>query len=396
MPASTAWDAPDPQQRILYTRYFFGALLAAWLIALCVVPDPRPLGAPQHCVHLMQRALGLSEPTARMAATLTLRSIGFATIGIFAALTLTSVPMRWSAPGVLVAAPLLAVLCQSINHGYFPVYVQLQLSIGSAILGALAGLALRKSVVAAGGLALLAIGLLFWGTSTGISDDLAEATRATAMHVLAESEQIPDGDPGFLELLQTAFEYAEDNSHGTDAVFPNQAAILALGVILGEERVAEVAKRPINLSHLDDFKAFRNRITLHDRNDLARHFWVSAALATLADQRRSFSVGIGKELMDATPGGSGFSFVDLTADRAGTLFAELATGSATSARLLQQRIQQGIQIIDICPDIDGLPEGLTGDAFETDFGGLGGAKTKQIEQEIRRRLATCRVIAPLP
>ena len=94
----------------------------------------------------------------------------------------------------------------------------------------------------------------------------------------------------------------------------------------------------IDLSRKGEIEAIRNRITLRGRNDLARHFWVSAALSVLSDESRSMTVGITKEMMDATPGGSGFSFVDLTADRAGTLFAVAATSNAESARNLQLRI----------------------------------------------------------
>jgi len=104
-------------------------------------------------------------------------------------------------------------------------------------------------------------------------------------------------------------------------------------------------------------------------------------------------VGIAKELMDATAGGSGFSFVDLTADRAGTLFATAATRDAKSARSLQVTIQKGIDTSDLFPEVKGLPEGLTRDVFQDEYGGLGGAKTNEIVEEIRRRLNTCSILA---
>ena len=65
------------------------------------------------------------------------------------------------------------------------------------------------------------------------------------------------------------------------------------------------------------------------------------------------TVGIGKEMMDATPGGSGFSFVDLAADRAGVLFASAATNSSDSARALQMQVRRGLNTADYCPDIEG-------------------------------------------
>ena len=134
------------------------------------------------------------------------------------------------------------------------------------------------------------------------------------------------------------------------------------------------------------------RISIRGRNDLARHFWVSASLAILSDESRSMDVGITKELMDATEGGSGFSFVDLTADRAGTLFAGVATRDDQSARDLHLKIRRGVEIEEFFPAIDGLPEGISGDDFQNQFGGLGGAETGRIVEEIRNRLATCRLL----
>jgi hypothetical protein len=374
-------------------RAIWGAILLAWFVALCLVPDPRPLGAPEWSVRGVGSVTGLSEPASRAVATIALRATGLGLTGILVSLTFSSVPMRWAAPLVLITTPLLAVASQWINYGYFPIYAQIQLGVASAVLGALAGLVLRRSRVAIVAFAAIAAGLFIWGTSTGISDELDVAARATGLHILAHAEEIPDGDDGFAELMRAAFMFAEDNSHRTDAVLPNQAAILALGVILGEEKVAEVAGRRIDLDRLDEFSTFRSRITLRGRNDLAQHFWVSAALAVLSDEERSMTVGIGKELMDATPGGSGFSFVDLTADRAGTLLAQVATTNADSARELQERIRRGMSSEDFCPDIRGLPEGISRDDFQSEYGGLGGEKTGKVVEEIRRRLSTCKGLA---
>jgi hypothetical protein len=370
-------------------RAIWGVLLLTWFVALCVVPDPRPLGAPEWSVRATGGLIGLSEPAARAVATIVLRASGLGLIGILVSLTLSSVRMRRAAPVALTAAPLVAVASQWINYGYFPVFAQIQLGVASAVLGALAGLALRRSRMALAALIILAVGLFAWGTSTGVSDELDAAARATGQYLLAQTEDIPPGDEGFTKLLRLAFSYAEDNSHRTDAVPANKAAILALGVILGEEKVAEVAGRRIDLGRVDEFNTLRRRVTLRGRNDLTQHFWVSAALTILSDESRSITVGIGKEMMDATPGGSGFSFVDLTADRAGTLFADRATSSEDSARELQMLIRRGLGSEDLCPDIQGLPEGIPGDEFQADYGGLGGEQTGNIVEEIQRRLSTC-------
>ncbi len=363
-----------------------GGILLAWFIVLCFVPDPRPLGAPEWSVHAARALTGTTEPTARALATLVLRAFGFGVIGVLASLALSSAPVRRAAPIALVAAPSLAVVSQWINHGHFPITMQIQLAVASAVVGALVGLAIRRSLIAVGTLVVVVAGLYLWGTSTRVSDDLDFAARVTGQHLLAKANEIPSGDDGFSALLQSAFSFAEDNSHRTGAVFPNAAAILALGVILGEERVATAARRRIEPDRLVEIDALRRRITLRGRNDLARHFWVSAALVVLADRSRSKAVGVGKELMDATPGGSGFSFVDLAANLAGIRFAEIATRSQESAHEMQMRVMRGMQSSDFSPDIDDLPEGLTRDQFQAEFGGLGGAETRRIVEEIQRRL----------
>ena len=67
-------------------------------------------------------------------------------------------------------------------------------------------------------------------------------------------------------------------------------------------------------------------------------------------------------------GGSGFSFADLLADRAGTDFALAATRDEPTAD---------------------LPEGVPDAQLQSDYGGVGGRRYKQVVDEIERRLAGC-------
>jgi uncharacterized protein YfiM (DUF2279 family) len=319
-----------------------------------------------------------------------------ALLGVFLSLSIKQLPIKMAAPIVFVGTPILAILCQWINYGHFPVWIQLQLGILSAICGAIAGIALRGNWGAVVVLVSLLAGLYLWGTATGISNDLADDARKTGEYLLDHAKTVPSGDEGFVKLLELAFQFAAENSHGTDAIHANKAAILALGVILGEERVAQVAKHPIKIDRIEELGAIRKQITLLGRNDLARHFWVSAAIAILSDENRSMTVGIGKEMMDANEGGSGFSFVDLTADRAGTLFAIAGTKSSNHARSIQNRIGNGILIADFFPSIDGLPEGIKGKDFQSQYGGLGGKETQRLAKEIESRIAKCRALQTNP
>ncbi|MCR9294662.1 MAG: hypothetical protein NXI32_18245 [bacterium] len=367
----------------------WGGLLFIWFVALCVVPDPRPLAAPDAPVRLMQSSIGISESAARVLATLILRAAGLGLLGMLVALTLGAISTgvtRWL--GVLIA-PILAIIALWLNFHYFPVWQQQLLASVSAIAGALLGISVQRSWLAAGALAALAAGLFAWGTATQIPDDLDRSARLTGLHIMENLDQVPNGDEGFAALMRLAFSYAEDNSHGRDAAFSNRAAILALGVILGEDRVAEVARRQLRSEDRGERIALRRRITLRERNDLSQHFWVSAALTVLSDEQRAITVGITKEMKDSTPGGSGFSFVDMVANKSGIRFAVLATRDAKSALAMQMRASTAVNSFDFIPAIDGLTEGLTQDEFQTQYGGLGGAETRRLFDEIDARVEKC-------
>lgn len=365
-------------------------------VAVSVVPDPRPLSAPDWSIQAFESFVGLSESLSRVVSTILLRGMAFGLFGVLLSMLFMRFPLRWAGPSVLLLSPVLAVGSQWINHGYFPAPVQLQLSIASATLGALVGLALRRSLLCILGLGVFVAAILAWGLSTGISDNLDAAARATGLHLLDSMENIPDGDEGYIALMKLAFAFAEDNSHGTDPIVPNQAAILALGVILGEEKIAEVAGRTIDLNRVAEFNAIRSRTTLRGRHDLSRHFSVCAALIVLTDETRTMKIAIGKELKDSLPGGSGFSFVDMLANRAGMLFALNATKNPESARRIQALVGTGTVVADIIPDYEGLPEGISRDDFQTDFGGLGGERTRNINQEIEQRLTTVLLLQSQP
>src|SRR5262245_19761065 len=60
---------------------------------------------------------------------------------------------------------------------------------------------------------------------------------------------------------------------------------------------------------------------MHTRHDLCQHFTVSAALTAVGGAKAAEAAGLLKELLDAEPGGSGFSFADLAADLSGIAFA---------------------------------------------------------------------------
>ena len=125
--------------------------------------------------------------------------------------------------------------------------------------------------------------------------------------------------------------------------------------------------------------------TLAGRTDTAQHFSISAALAATAGSPLADMVGVYKELDDAQ-GGSGFSFNDLAADRAGTRLGELATGKVAAQMGLQKRVAQGLGDTDLLPKVSDLPEDLQTTEFQKRFGGVDGPGYKKMVTEIERRI----------
>ncbi|MEM6798091.1 MAG: M12 family metallo-peptidase [Planctomycetota bacterium] len=121
--------------------------------------------------------------------------------------------------------------------------------------------------------------------------------------------------------------------------------------------------------------------TIQGRPDLAKHFFVSALLASKSDAETADQLGIAKETLDAQRA-SGFSFVDLAANRAGIRFAE-ALGSG---RLKLARFKEEFRLSLYVPDLDGLPEGLTSSEVIEKYGGVGDERFDKVLAEIDKRI----------
>jgi len=133
---------------------------------------------------------------------------------------------------------------------------------------------------------------------------------------------------------------------------------------------------------------------LRGRDDWSRHFCLSAALAVLEHPLVSDAGGLMKEQLDALTGGSGFSFGDLAADRAGVRFAAAATSSEAAARTMQALLQQCFAVNDVFPPAADLPENLTTEQFRREYGSVGSRRYRQKVSEIESRLNRCAALAP--
>lgn len=115
-----------------------------------------------------------------------------------------------------------------------------------------------------------------------------------------------------------------------------------------------------------DCGASADPITLAGREDLAKHWALSAAISATLGSQVARSMGTWKELADSSEGGSGFSFVDLAADRSGERFA-MAAVKPQLARTVQARLVAITQDQILSPELLTRPEGLDQAAFERDY-----------------------------
>jgi hypothetical protein len=130
----------------------------------------------------------------------------------------------------------------------------------------------------------------------------------------------------------------------------------------------------------------RRAVRLAGRDDFPKHFLVSAAIAAEAGSPLADAIGVYKEIEDSR-GGSGFSFNDIGADRAGTRFGELASQSPGRARELARAVAAGVREADFMPDVSDLPEYLPEAEFRRRYGGVGGPGYQKMMATIEERVA---------
>jgi hypothetical protein len=260
----------------------------------------------------------------------------------------------------------------------------------SSALGTWIGLAVRYRRAQVTLLAMTALlGLTLWSLLGGVPSKLSSASGDHLLHLTAQASALSGGDGRFALLVESAFAKARRDSAGGDAVLQNRAAILALGIALGHEKIARLAGLGVDADLVRRASAARGNASLRGREDWAGHYLASAALAVLENPFFSDSVGLAKEALDAISRGSGFSFADLAADKAGILFAEAATRNEASARAMQARLQKGFDVEAFFPPVSDLPEGLSPEQFRSQYGAVGGPGYRRMLQEIDRRLSGC-------
>lgn len=195
--------------------------------------------------------------------------------------------------------------------------------------------------------------------------------------------------------LAEAFSLAARRTRfGGNPVDENRAALMALAIYAGSTRFESFVGEVVT-DDLTHCTGYSRNARLAERRDLRLHFIYSAALKVLGDSGISFAIGEFKEMMDSARGGSGFSFVDLAADRAGIRFAELALDADSGGAVrLQAMASELIDEAHFFPDREGLMEGIPQEEFDRRYGGVEGPLYRETVSEIDRRLNQVPLYAP--
>jgi uncharacterized protein YfiM (DUF2279 family) len=191
---------------------------------------------------------------------------------------------------------------------------------------------------------------------TGVDADLVLRSWCR----LAEAQR-RDPETSLAEQVRRSFSSPDDA--GTPAA--NKAAMIALAMLTVDVRVGELAG--LSRSRAAACAGRARPIRLAGREDLAKHWALSAALAAALGFDAAQAAGQYKELADSGSGGSGFSFVDLAADRAGLRAAREAfqpRTAASTARILAAATEEDL----LPPELMSLPEDLSDARFAERYG----------------------------
>ncbi len=157
------------------------------------------------------------------------------------------------------------------------------------------------------------------------SDPVDAALVATTYCALARAQAASPATDLAVQV-QRAFAQPTGLASPEDA---NRAAFVALAMFTVSPNVGNLAGDAVQRTAI--CRAPPQSLMLIGRTDLPKHLVLSAALTSLFGENVSQEMGTWKEISDSGPQGSGFSFVDLSADRSGTHHAKRAAAPDTAA-----------------------------------------------------------------
>lgn len=182
---------------------------------------------------------------------------------------------------------------------------------------------------------------------------------------------IPHSETRLSVYIAQAFKTAKALPNAMPPKKENEAALWAVAILVGSNKFADMIG-------LDSLPYNLRRTQINGRFDLSLHYVYSMIIEMTTNVSLSNKIGLYKELLDSE-GGSGFSFDDLVADRAGTKLAHVATLDNKHAVHMQTLFASN-EII-LLPKLDFPKNNLKSNNFELYFGG---ARNSELEAIIKR------------
>jgi hypothetical protein len=203
------------------------------------------------------------------------------------------------------------------------------------------------------------------------------------MHAAQKARRLPS-EGSTLAYLRFTIEAASRGAAQRPAAEAAGHALIALAIACGARSLQALTGTEA-ASPAWTQAWYCGRTSLGERGDLRQHFTISAGLEAAASLRAAAPLGELKELFDSRPEGSGFSFDDIAANRAGIAFANrLMTSPPEAWPALLAALDGEAAVL---PPLDGLPSGLSAEEFERRFGSVNSAAFAAVIAEIDRRIA---------
>jgi hypothetical protein len=196
----------------------------------------------------------------------------------------------------------------------------------------------------------------FFSAMSGLRSGSIDPDRVAALYcqLVRQQKDEPSGD--FAVHVSRAF------TAGDGSVADNRAAFVALSMLVAGTDVGSLPAGPEVI--IRRCGRLAGHVALLGREDLTKHWSVSAALTSTFGSQASISIGTWKEVSDSGAGGSGFSLIDLAADRSGTFSALHGTEEDQAASIRQWLA--GVSQAELLPvSALALAEGMTEAEFNS-------------------------------
>ena len=186
------------------------------------------------------------------------------------------------------------------------------------------------------------------------------------------------------DLFKSMFKLAYQRSTMDNAIEENRMVIYILNAYVNRQSIKDYLPDYITNS------AKLHPVYIYQRTDMAKHFMGSALLTSSGSGYLANFLGLEKELQDLQQG-SGFSFIDLAADRAGMYFGELATATPESARIMQKAMSEIVDYTAFMPEVRDLPENMHAAEFKLKYHSIYSHEYQKILEQIDQRIAACSI-----